>query len=137
MSFVEAERPIPEPTTESRPYWDGLKGHRLLFQRCVTCQTLRHYPRPVCDNCFSSEYDWLEATGQGKVYSWTVNHHAFHHAFKNEVPFITVTVDMEEGVRMQAPLTIKEPKLLSIGLAVRVMYDDINKDLTLPRFHPL
>ena len=137
MPVLESERPAPEPTAESQAYWDGLKAHRLLFQICAKCQTPRHYPRPICGKCFSFEYDWLEATGQGQVYSWTVNHHAFHQAFKSETPFITATVDMEEGVRMQAPLNIQDPRLLSIGLAVRVIYDDVNKDLTLPRFRSL
>lgn len=80
------------------------------------------------------EYEWTEASGRGTIYSWTVNHHAFHPAFKADTPYVTVTVDMEEGVRMQAPLLEALGENLAIGLAVEIDYEDVSKDLTLPRF---
>ena len=134
MVVVDFEKPRPEPTPDSQPFWDALNAHLLVFQRCTQCGQTRHYPRPVCDSCFSMEYDWMEASGRGTVYSWTVNHHAFHPAFKADTPYVTVTVDMEEGVLMQAPLIGVLGEALSIGLAVEIDYEDVSKDLTLPRF---
>ena len=46
--------------------------HRLLIQRCSQCQTLRHPPRPRCDKCGSYEWNALEASGRGTVYSFVV-----------------------------------------------------------------
>ena len=48
------------------------------------------------------EHRWIEAKGTGTVYSWTISHHAFHPGFKPELPYILLTVDLAEGVRMQA-----------------------------------
>ena len=97
-------KPVPEPTYESKPYWDGLKSGRLLLQKCGQCGKIRHYPRPVCDVCYSFEVRWIEASGLGTVHSWTITHHAFNPGFKLDLPYILVTVDLEEGVRMQVPL---------------------------------
>jgi uncharacterized protein len=134
MTSTAFDRPRPAPTADSQPYWDGLRAHRLVFQRCARCKTPRHYPRPVCDRCFSMACDWVPASGRGRIHSWTVNHHAFHPAFKAETPYVTVTVDMDEGVRMQAPLIAADDLTLSIGLVVEVVYEDVSADLTLPRF---
>jgi uncharacterized OB-fold protein len=83
----------------SAPYWEAANEERLVIQQCASCGTLRHYPRLLCDNCYSDAVEWREASGRGKLHSWTVCHHAFHLSFAAELPYTLVTVDLEEGVR--------------------------------------
>lgn len=126
--------PRPEPGPETAPYWDGLRAHELRVQRCTQCQTLRHYPRPLCSQCYSFEHDWQTLSGNGRLLSWTVCHHPFHPGFKQRVPYTMVTVDMAEGVRMQAPLHAPLDTPLAAGLALRLAFDDVDDTLTLPCF---
>lgn len=126
--------PRPEPSIESQPYWDGLREHRLLVQRCSECGTLRHYPRPMCPSCYSLRFDWSELSGRGQILSWTVNHHPFHPGFKQQVPYVTVTVDMAEGVRMQAPLRNAAAEDVRAGQAVTLGFEDVDDTLTVPCF---
>jgi uncharacterized protein len=128
------DRPLPEPTHESKPYWDALSQGRLVLQQCAACGKVRHYPRPVCDDCYAMETTWLEATGRGRVYSFTVTHHPFHPGFKSEVPYILVTVELDEGVRMNAPLRATAPHAVQIGMPVRIVFERVRDDLTLPAF---
>lgn len=93
------EKPLPHPTPLSQPYWDAAAEGRLVIQKCASCGKLRHYPRLLCDNCYCDAAEWTQASGRGKVHSWTVCHHAFHPAFAGELPYTLVTVDLEEGVR--------------------------------------
>ena len=93
------EKPLPHPSELSRPYWEAAAEGRLVLQRCASCGKLRHYPRLLCDSCYSDAVDWVPASGRGKVHSWTVCHHAFHPGFAAELPYTLVTVDLEEGVR--------------------------------------
>ncbi|MEQ8231143.1 MAG: OB-fold domain-containing protein [Gammaproteobacteria bacterium] len=126
------DKPRPEPTALSAPYWDGLRAHRLLLQRCSRCGQVRHYPRPVCDACYAMEYDWVEASRVGRVHSWTVCHHAFDPAFKAELPYVLVTVDLDEGVRVQAPLRGAGDDALRLDRAVAIDFEDVDETLTLP-----
>lgn len=128
------DKPLPEPTIDSQPYWDGLKEHRLLLQRCIRCKTIRHYPRPVCARCHSMECDWVDASGKGTIHSWTISHHAFHPGFEPELPYVQVTVDLEEDVRMQGRLVDGDPGNLAIGTAVEVVFTDVTSETTLPLF---
>jgi uncharacterized OB-fold protein len=129
-------RPVPEPTKESVPYWEGLRAHQLKVQKCKGCGALRHYPRPVCPKCWSLDVEWTTLSGRGRVHSWTVCAHPFHPGFKDAVPYIAVTVDLEEGVRLQAPLRSLNAAALRLGLPVVVGYDDVTPTLTLPHVAP-
>lgn len=134
MSTRDLCKPLPVMTPESRPYWEGLKAHRLVLQRCADCKTPRHYPRPMCDACFSLEHEWFDASGQGQVHSWMVSHHAFHRGFELETPYVLLTVDLAEGVRMVAPLVENDASRLSLGLPVVLEYEDVSDEITTPRF---
>jgi uncharacterized OB-fold protein len=81
-------------------------------------------------------YGWKEAKGTGKIHSWTISHHAFHPGFKPELPITLVTVDLDEGVRMQAQLRDGQPDGLKLEMPVKVAFEAATNDLVLPVFVP-
>ncbi|WP_406478149.1 bifunctional MaoC family dehydratase N-terminal/OB-fold nucleic acid binding domain-containing protein [Streptomyces platensis] len=89
-----AGRPLPQPLQHPRPrrprpvinrdnagFWEGVRGHRLLIQRCTGCRTLRFPWLPGCNTCGSPEWDTVEASGAGTVFSYVVMHHPPFPAF--------------------------------------------------------
>ena len=123
MSVDEA-RPVPHPTPESQPYWDGAARGKLLLQRCAECRTVRHYPQLVCARCYSLGVEWIEASGRGAVHSWTVAHHAFHPAFRSDLPYTLLTVDLAEGPRAMGRLDPACQTPLRLCLPVTVAFPD-------------
>ena len=71
MSF----RLAPSTSPDTQFFWDGLAEHRLLIQRCTSCATLRHPPRPMCPSCNSLEWDTVAASGRGEVHSFVLPRH--------------------------------------------------------------
>jgi uncharacterized OB-fold protein len=132
---MQSDIPLPMPTPDSKPYWEGLREGRLLIQKCGRCGKLRHYPRPVCDACFAMEVEWIEASGRGTVHSWTQTHHAFLPEFAADLPYVLVTVDLEEGVRMIARLK-HGSGAIEIGALVECTFEIYNDDWTFPVFVP-
>ena len=124
----------PPVSAETAPYWEGLREHRLVLQHCADCGRVRHYPRPMCDACYSLRSNWKEASGRGTIHSWTVVHHPFLAQFKAELPYIMVTIDLVEGVRMQAPLRGVPADGVRRGTSVRLLFEDKPDGLTLPAF---
>jgi uncharacterized OB-fold protein len=127
-------KPLPEPSIDSQPFWDGLKERRLMLQTCSNCGTVRHYPRPMCGECYSMECHWTEASGNGTLYSWTESHHPFHFGFKAETPYILATVELDEGVRIQTQLLDAKASELKLGLPVEVVYGNAAEGYVLPYF---
>jgi uncharacterized protein len=128
------ERPMPTPTRESQPYWDGMREGRFMLQHCASCGKVRHYPRPVCPHCFSMESEFKEASLGGTIHAWTICHHPFNFFFKAEAPYIVALVDMAAGVRVNAPLRGRDAAGLKIGQKVRLQFEPVSKEVTLPFF---
>lgn len=129
----ETTKPAPHPSPLTQPYWDGLKVGVLRVQQCGACGKLRHYPRYLCDACHSAEVAWKDCSGRGTVHSWTVAHHPFHPAFKAELPYTLVVVDIEEGVRAMGRFLGDAPRL---GQPVTLRGIEGAEGSTLPGFAP-
>ena len=71
-------------------YWQAANEGRLLLKKCADCKATHYYPRPICPFCMSSNTDWIEASGKGKIYSWSVQH-------RPEPAFAIAFVTLEEG----------------------------------------
>jgi uncharacterized protein len=85
------------------------------------CGKTRHYPRLLYSHCHSDAAVWNQASGRGTLHSWTVAHHAFHPAFKDGLPYVLVTVDLDEGVRALGRW--QGPVALAIGQPVQGMFE--------------
>ena len=80
------------------------------------------------------ESEFKEASAGGTIHAWTVCHHPFNFFFKRAAPYIVALVDMEAGVRVNAPLRGVAEKDLKIGAKVTLAFEPVTKDVTLPYF---
>ncbi len=132
------DKKIPHPAQwpvlyrSSTPFWDGVKEKRLLLQRCKQCGAWLNPPRPMCPKCQSTEAEWVESSGKGKIYSWVTYNEAPDPAFKT--PYAAVLIEMDEGPRMVSNLVDVKPEDIRIGMSVELTFEDVAEDLTLPKF---
>jgi uncharacterized OB-fold protein/acyl dehydratase len=127
-------RPRPALTQDNAFFFEGAKQHKLLIQHCTNCGTLRHPPRPSCARCRSFDWDTVEASGRGTIFSFVVNHYPQVPAF--DYPLVIALVELEEGTRLIANVSGITPETAAIGTAVEVAFEDFDEDLSLPVFHP-
>ena len=128
--------PLPRPYQDTAEYWAAAREHRFVIQRCNSCGEHQFYPRGVCSHCQSSELEWREASGNGTIYSYSVNHRAPHPGFADDLPFVLAIVELEEGPRMMTNIVVSDPDSVTIGMAVTVTFDDVTDQVTLPKFTP-
>ena len=131
----EVARPMPGISDDTRFFWEGLEQGKLLIQRCTSCQALRHPPAPVCARCHSFEWDTVEASGQGELYSFVVMHYPEVPPF--DYPNPIGLIELEEGVRLIAGLVGVERDGIRIGQKVQVEFNRFDDQLTLPQFRPV
>jgi uncharacterized OB-fold protein len=127
-------RPRPALTQDNAFWFEGARAHRLLIQHCTSCGRLRHPPLPACANCGSLEWDAIEASGRGTLYSYVVVHYPQVAAF--EYPLPIGLVELEEGTRVVANLGGVAPDDIKVGMALRAEFVDHDDELSLPLFVP-
>ena len=138
MPAGEARRkPLPQPDADTAAYWDGLKQGRLLLQHCLDCAHVQAYQQGLCRACGSERLEHRAASGRGRVHSFSVVHRAPGPAFRDDVPYAVLLVELEEGPRMISSLVEGDPAAVDFDMAVELVCERVNDDVTLPRFRPL
>lgn len=125
-------RPRPVINRDNAGFWAGVAGHRLLIQRCTECRTLRFPWLPGCSRCGSPEWDTVEASGAGTVFSYVVLHHPPFPAF--DPPYAVGLVELAEGVRMVSNIVGVPHDRVRIGMPVRLAFQRVDEEFELPVF---
>jgi len=134
VADAKPPRPRPAITRDNAFWWEGIKAGRLLIQRCGGCGTLRHPPRPMCPRCQSLEWDTIESSGRGTVYSFVVSHYPQVPAF--DYPLAIGLIELEEGTRLVSNVVDVDPADVHVGMPVEVVFTAVDHELTLPLFRP-
>lgn len=136
--MAEAKRPLPKLTElDSQPFWEATKNHELRYQQCDSCSTLVFYPRSHCTGCVGGQLSWKTASGQGRVYTFSVVRQSYHPFFRGLVPYAVGWIDLDEGPRLLANIAgVEDPtRDIEIGQRVRVTWED-HEDVSIPVFVP-
>lgn len=130
------KKPVPLPDEASKPFFDGARQHMLMLQKCSACGAVMWPVKPRCDNCWSADIKWVQASGKGTLYSFTLVHQLLHPGFADEIPYNLAEVDLEEGLRIMTNVVGCSNAALQIGMPLEVTFEDITDEVTLPKFKP-
>lgn len=137
MSIDEATgRYLPYLYPEEMPYWNGLKEHKLVLQRCNSCGKAWFPIGPTCMHCFSFDHDWDVMSGKGVIHNYVVYHKPWMPWLEKRVPYAVVSVEIEEGPRLTTNLLEVPSSEVKIGMPVEAAYEKINDKITLLQFRP-
>ena len=132
-----ASKPIPVPTRETQPYWEGCKQHELRIQQCAACGHSQFYPRLYCTACMSERVEWVTASGHGTVLSFTIVYRPVTQAFAADVPYVVALITLDEGPQLMSNVVGCAPETVHIGMPVAVTFEDWTEDISVPKFKPL
>jgi uncharacterized OB-fold protein len=126
-----ARPPFPEPpvSPENEAFWAGTAECRLLIRRCTACGETHHYPRAHCPHCHRTEFEWLEASGTGTIYAFSV-------MLKAKEPYVLAYVSLPEGVTIMTNIVDCDFAALAIDQPVRVVFRQSAGGLAVPFFTP-
>lgn len=134
--MTDYTKPLPEFTDENRPFWDGARSEELRMQQCTNCRHIRYPIGRICPECLEEGHDWVPLSGRGEVYSSIVFHQVYNKAFADDVPYNVALVQLDEGPRMFSNVVGVPPSEVRVGDRVRVVFDRVTEEVTIPRFTP-
>lgn len=129
-------KPVPAVAPWSKPFWEAARQGRLSIQRCDDCEQPIFYPRYACPHCGSERVSWIDASGRGHIYTYTVVESNAPSAFQADMPYVVAVVILEEGVRLLTNIVQCDHDTLHCEMQVEVVFDRLNEEFTLPKFKP-
>ena len=140
MTVSEKTLPAPAPSVlpEVKPFWDATAEGRLVLPKCTECGTFIWFPRPFCPACASTSVEWVQASGRGTVYSYTVNRRgvADMSAYREAGVYVLAYVELEEGPRIMTNIVECDPDSVRVGQKVELVFHDTGHGTALARFKP-
>lgn len=134
-TLADYNKPIPDPDPYTTgPFWEGAKAGKLVLPRCTDCNRTHFYPRNICPFCYSMNIEWYEASGEGWIQTYAVQHRAMG-GWADETPFVTAFIDLKEGDRMFTVLRGvdgNKPEDIKCGAPVKVEFEKVNDDVSIP-----
>ena len=97
--------------------------------RCAGCGSLFAPPRAVCRKCYSTDMDWVEMKGTGKLVGFTCIHIGppamAAEGYDRKNPYCTAAVELDEGPRVVArieEIDALQPQAITIGTHLQVSF---------------
>ena len=111
----EIKKQLPLVTESNKAFWEAARKHELLFNK---------------------NGEWVKASGRGEVFTFCIYRQSFHPAWTNDIPYNVAYVKLEEGPLLMTNIVGCDNKDIYIGMPVEVVFEDVNVEVTLPKFKP-
>ncbi len=132
----EIKKQLPLINASNNAFWDAAKRHELMVYKCRDCGAL--YPHSTtCAACGSTRSECVKVSGRGQVFTFCIYHQPFHPAWQDDIPYNVAYVKLDEGPLLMTNIVNCGNKDIYIGMTVEVVFEDINNEVTLPKFRPV
>ena len=110
-------------------YFDAAAAGKLMLKKCGDCGEHHHFPRALCPFCFSDKTEWVEASGSGTVYTYSVMRRA-------PVPYAIAYVTLAEGPTIMSNIVDCDLDTVKVGQKVKVTFKTTEGGVSMPVFAP-
>ncbi|WP_330255006.1 OB-fold domain-containing protein [Nocardia sp. NBC_00565] len=135
MSKSVVERPLPQPSISSEPFWTSGSDGLLRIARCDGCLRYHHPPQPICPECRCADVAMAPVSGRAVVAGFTVNHQQWLPKFPPPYVVAVVALDEDPSARLTTNIVGCDPADITIGMRVRVVFEQ-HDELWIPLFEP-
>lgn len=112
----------PSPFTIEQFYKNIVQG-KLLGGKCRKCGKVHLPPRPLCDSCFSKEFEWVELPKNGKLLTYTIIHVA-PTQFQGMAPYAVGIIQLESGLAIPGMIRGVALEDIKIGMPLKIDFGE-------------
>ena len=120
---------------DSLEFWEGAKKEKLMIQRSKVSGLYFFYSLGCSGVSADEEYEWVQAKGIGKIYSFTISHiPGGSEYYVNRTPYVIGSILLNEGVRITTNIISNNFNEIKIGKDVEVFFKKLDENITFPCF---
>ena len=79
----------------------------------------------------------MKSAGKGRIFSFVIFHRLYHKGWDGEIPYVVAIIELDEGARMLSNVIGIPVQAVKCDMPVKVVFDDVTEELTLPKFSPI
>ncbi len=114
-------------------FYKFLQQGKLMAGKCLKCGKIHLPPRPLCNRCFSQEFEWLEVSGKGKLLTYTIIHIA-PQQFQALAPYAVGIVQLESGLRIPGMIQGATQEQMRIGMDLAIDFGTCSNTQAWPQW---
>jgi uncharacterized protein len=114
-------------------FYKFLQQQKLMAGKCLKCGKIHLPPRPMCDNCFGQQFEWVQISGKGKLITYTVINVA-PAQFQNMTPYSVGIVELEGGLKIPGLIQATQEQL-KIGMELTLDFGSCTNPQQWPQWH--
>jgi len=110
-------------------YEQFLNEGKIMGSKCKKCGAMALPPRPICVSCFSSDMEWMQFKGTGKLAAFTsivvAPPYMAKEGFDRNNPYVVGVVELDEGVKTVARIIgveAKKPEQIKVGTSLKAEF---------------
>lgn len=128
-------------------FWSACRNKQLRYQSCLDCGHIQHPPRAMCPKCQGMNLGWVDASGTGEIWSFTLPKPPLLPAFDDILPYCVAIITPEDFpvIRIVGAMVARDGSNLGgldvntihIGMPVSVNFIPVSEDAVLPCWSPI
>ncbi len=100
-------------------FYKFLSQNKLMGSKCRKCGKLHLPPRPLCDDCYGQDFEWIELSGKGKLLTYTIIHIA-PFQFQALAPYSVGIMELENGLKLPGMISDVSENKLKVGMELTI-----------------
>jgi uncharacterized protein len=111
-------------TTRVNDFMDRLQQGKVSGTKCKGCGNVYFPPRADCHNCFTSDMEWFDVSGKGKLLTYSKLEYA-PVGFENDLPYSIALLDFG-GYKVFGRIASDVPEAeLKVGMEMKVSSNEL------------
>lgn len=103
-------------------FYKCINQGKIVGGKCRRCGKIHLPPKPLCDRCFSKDFEWTDIPRRGKLLTFTIIHVA-PPRFQQMTPYAVGIVQLGNGLRIPGMIKNIDQKRIKIGMKLNLEFD--------------
>ena len=110
----------PQEPFSIEQFYKFLSQGKLMAGKCLKCGKIHLPPRPLCNNCYDTQFEWTPITNKGTLLTYTVIHIA-PTQFQNLTPYAIGIIELDNDLKIPGIIQDLPIEQLQIGMTLTIV----------------
>lgn len=103
-------------------FYKYISQGKLMGGKCKKCGKIHLPPRPLCDRCFSKDFEWIQIQPEGKLLTYTIIHVA-PPQFQQMAPYAVGIIQLENDLKIPGMIKEVTTEQIKIGMDLTIAFE--------------